>query len=181
MGARRPFKDTSACYNADEMLFTSLLSRLLEDKKSLFLVVGTVSVLFALFIYGALISPRPYYYTQEIDIEHDYYYNARLINAGLPLRNFHHPGTPIYSLGAGILKVSGAAPDQAQRFFTISHLLVVLLCAVSIAIFVGITLKRIPWGVSLLAVASIVAWPTFLTYLDHYGAEAFIVVREIVR
>ena len=146
-------------YDAAKIRFIRLLSRLIEDKKGLFLVAGTVLVLFALFIYAALISPRPYYYTQEIDIEHDYYYNARVIDAGLPLRNFHHPGTPIYSLGAGILKVSGAGLAQAGRFFTIAHLLVVLLSALSIAIFVGITLKRIPWGVSLLAIASIVAWP----------------------
>ena len=148
-------------------------------RKEFCLIGGAVVALLTLVLYTAVISPRPYYYTPVNDIEHDYYYNARLINAGLPPNGIHHPGTPIYYLGAAIQRLSDPDWGHAQRFFTLSHLVVVLLTAAGLAVFVRTTLKHIPWGVSLLVVASIVAWPTFLTYLDHFGADSFIVVAGL--
>ena len=57
-----------------------------------------VSVTAALAVIGyvgylTFVAQRPYYVT-PIDSEQDYYYNARLIAAGLP-GSTHHPGTPI--------------------------------------------------------------------------------------
>ena len=149
------------------------LGNLAQKRTELLIIAGVSAALFALYVYSALISPRPYYILEH-DGEPDYYYNSRLIAFGLPVEGIHHPGTPIYYLGALVLELAGTSLDRTQTFFKYSHFVIFLLRAAGLAAFVFIALRRIPIGVSLLVVASVVAWPSFFVYSQYFGPEAFV-------
>jgi hypothetical protein len=123
--------------------------------------------------YTALAAPRPYYMT-PIDSEQDYYYNARLIAAGLP-GTVHHPGTPVYYLGRVLLAASGDELAGVQRFFTLGYLVAGLLTAGAILAWGALVLRRYPWGIAALALALLLGWMPYLTYLSFFGADSFIV------
>ena len=139
------------------------------------LVIGVLTAgLLALFLYNTVVAPRPYF-TVEHDGEADYYYNARLAAFGLPVEGLHHPGTPVYYLGALLLQLSGTDLDRAPTFFRYSHFALLLLQAAGLALFVSIVLTRTPTGVVLLTLASVLAWPSFLAYSEYFGPEPLVV------
>ena len=127
--------------------------------------------------YTTFVAPRPYYVT-DIDSEQDYYYNARLAASHLPL-TVHHPGTPLHELGRVILAVVGDRLDRTQQFFDVAYLTTALATAIAIAVFIRLVMSREPFGVSLLTLACVVAWPPFLTYLSNFGADSFIVAAGL--
>jgi hypothetical protein len=110
-----------------------------------------------------------------MDSEHDYYYNALLINAGFSPQSNHHPGTPIYYLSSALLSLSGTGPEAIQRFFDLSYFVAAVVTAGALVLFVRLLLKETPIGISLLVLASIVMWPSYLAYANYVGSDAFIV------
>lgn len=126
------------------------------------------------YVYTAWLAPRPYF-VREMDLEPDYYYNSLVAHAGDPVPGTHHPGTPVYYLGALLLTVSGTGVENTQRFFTLSYFVIALLTGAGLVAFVRLTLRRTPFGISLLALASILVWPPWLTFMNHFGSESFIV------
>lgn len=128
--------------------------------------------------YAAVWAPRPYYLT-EMDAEQDYYYNARLIAAGLPT-SVHHPGTPVYYLGYGLLKLAGDEPSQTQRFFDLGYAAIGLLAALGFVVFWRSALRDMPFSLSLGILGAVVAWPPFLAYLNFFNADAFVLTVGLV-
>jgi hypothetical protein len=149
----------------------------LEDSRSRLNRAATLAVaatLFLLFVYSVFLSPRPYFVT-EIDIEQDYYYNARVISDGWTVASSHHPGTPIYYLGALVLRVTGPSLDHTQRFFHWCYVLVALATAAALIAFRRVAAAGSSIGVAALASALIVVWPPFLTYSNRFGSDSFVV------
>jgi hypothetical protein len=126
-----------------------------------------------------VLAPRPYF-VSTMDIEHDYFYNARLIRDGLPVGSEHHPGTPVYFLSAALLTVAGDGPEAVERFLRLGYLLVALASAASLVVFCRTVLKEASDAAFLLAVALVLAWPTTLTYWSHFGADSFTVPIGLV-
>jgi len=154
---------------------TSLFSStffLVERKWFLLFVSFLTPILF--FIYTTLVEHRPYYIL-ETDIANDFYYTARLLHAGQPLWSTWHPGTPIQYLGYLILHFSGTDIESTQRFFNISSFVVSLFTALSICAFTHMMLKNAPIYLFAMTLVSIIAWPPFLTYMDYFGSDSFIV------
>jgi hypothetical protein len=125
------------------------------------------------FIYTAFIVPRPYY-IREMDLEPDYFYNSLMLFKGNPLPGIHHPGTPIYYLGALLMRIIGDPINDAQQFFNLSYMVIALVTVASLIFFVRIVLKDTPIGVSALSLISLMVWPPFLTFSNHFGSESFI-------
>lgn len=132
-----------------------------------------VGVLLGFVCYTTFAEPRPYYVT-DIDAEQDYYYNARMAAQHLPL-SVHHPGTPVQELGRLVLAAAGSGLDHTQRFMNVIYLIAALASAIAIATFIRLVVRDEPFGVSLLAVACVLGWPPFLTYLNNFGSDTFIV------
>ena len=142
-------------------------------------VAGLIAcaVLLGFTCYTTFIAPRPYYVT-DIDSEQDYYYNAQLAAHRLPL-SVHHPGTPIQILGRLILAGVGEGLEHTQRFHDVAYLAAALATMLAIALFVALATPNESFGVTLLALASVIAWPTTLTYLNNFGADSFIVAAGL--
>ncbi|HEY8258969.1 MAG TPA: hypothetical protein VIG08_15020 [Gemmatimonadales bacterium] len=132
-----------------------------------------VAVLLGFVCYTTFVAPRPYYVT-DIDSEQDYYYNAQMAANGLPL-SVHHPGTPIHQLGRLILAVVGPGLEHTQQFVDLAYVVAALASAIAIVTFIRLVMRDEPFGVSMLALACVLAWPTFLTYLNNFGVDSFIV------
>jgi len=149
------------------------LNRLFIGRKTWFLLAFSflTPVLFS--IYTTALDPRPYYIL-ETDIENDYYYNARLLEAGRPLHSTYHPGTPIQFLGYLILLLSGPEIESTQSFFNIAYFVVSLVTALSVSVFAFILLRKNPVGLCIMTLATIIAWPSFLTYMNYFGSDSFI-------
>jgi len=146
------------------------------------LLCASVLAPMVFFLYTTFIAPRPYYVTfLGEDLEHNYYYVGRLLQAcqPIPVVDTFHPGTPVYYLSRLILSISGSGLESAQRFFNISYFLVALFTAAALFAFVYILLKDTPIGISTLALASIVAWPPFLRYFSFFGSNSFLVALGI--
>jgi hypothetical protein len=111
----------------------------------------------------------------EDDSENAVYYSARLLYAGQPIDQITHPGTPIYYLAYLIMLVSGPDFEAVQHFFDLSHFAVSVLTAAALCALVWMLLEDFAIGVSVLALASIVTWPSFLTYLDYFEGDSFVV------
>lgn len=124
-------------------------------------------------IYFVFISPRPYYVTNS-DAETDYYYNAKLIHRGFPPAMSLHPGVVIYSLYAQLLKISGDDIAHAQTFFSLSHLVAAFFNIAALLFFAEKILARRSFGVAFFSIASLIALPPFLSYLDYTASDAFI-------
>jgi hypothetical protein len=135
------------------------------------------AVLLGFTCYTTFLAPRPYYVT-DIDSEQDYYYNARLAAHGLPL-SVHHPGTPIHLLGRVILAGVGEELEHTQRFHDVAYLAAALATALAIVLFVRLAARDESFGVTLLALSCVLAWPTTLTYLNNFGADSFIVAAGL--
>jgi hypothetical protein len=127
--------------------------------------------------YTTFVAPRPYYVT-DIDSEQDYYYNAQMAASHLAL-SVHHPGTPVHQLGRVILTVVGPELERTQQFLDVAYLIAALASVIAIATFMRLVMRDEPFGASLLALACIVAWPPFLTYLNNFGTDSFIVAAGL--
>jgi hypothetical protein len=127
--------------------------------------------------YATFIDARPYFVT-EIDAEQDYYYNARLILAGLPTA-VHHPGTPVQYLASALLALNGEGLQVVQRFFNVVYLVIGALTSLSFFLFGALAGRQSSRGVMALAFASVLAWPPVLTYLTVLGADSFLVTSGL--
>lgn len=143
-------------------------------KKSSYWALLSLSFLIPviLFVYFDFVAPRPYGLA-EIDAENELSYGARLVYSGQPQFFVSHPATPIVYLAAGVLAVSGPELASQRRFFVSSHLVVAFLSGLALSVFASICLRTTPVGVSALAVASVIAWPTFLTFLDYIDSNSY--------
>lgn len=140
---------------------------------------GCIVLLVAgLYVWMTYLEPRPYSIIMT-DVEVDYYYNARLAHQGLPVAGIHHPGTPVHFLGALIFATVGADIALAQDFFNLAYAVLGALSILALLFFVRTTLEDLPPGVAFLALASVVAWPTFSFYLNKFGADAFVVISGL--
>ena len=124
-------------------------------------------------------APRPYNRFED-DIETDYYWNPQRIHAGLPVLGLYHPGTPIYYLGGGLLKLSGPEPDNVQRFMLIGRGLQMFVSVLSLIAFSLIALRRASLGVAALAMTLVIAWPSFLEYYDYFGSTFFVAAVGLI-
>ncbi len=123
-------------------------------------------------LHSRLVSPRPYSIS-EIDIEQDYYYNARLLARGLPMGSSHHPGTPIYLFSSYLLRISGVELENTQRFFSVAYWVVAVASAAVIVYFCLTVLRTVrPWDAAM-AVALLFSWPPVLSYWTYYGADSW--------
>jgi hypothetical protein len=129
---------------------------------------------FVAFLYVTYAAPRPFHAAED-DPEHNTYYNARLLSAGQPIYQLAHPGTPVYYGAFLIMTVVGHAPDRVQHFFTICRLLWSVLTAFSLGFFGWLCLRRLPVGVSALAVSLLLTWPSFLLYIDYFDPNCLTV------
>ncbi len=134
---------------------------------------GSLVFLAVMACYLGVSHPRPYFVT-EIDLEHDYLYNAKLVHQGRPIAGIHHPGTPVYHLGALLLRLTGDEPAHTQRFFDAGYACILVANAAAILFFAGTVLRQCPLGVSILSVSTVFAWPPFLLYTNHFGADSFV-------
>jgi hypothetical protein len=125
-------------------------------------------------LYTSYVQPRPYY-IREMDLEPDYYYNSRMVHDGKTVPGIHHPGTPIYYLGSFLLGITGDSVDETQHFFNLAYLLVAIMTGTAMVIFIFLIVRQAPIGVSLLCLVSLFVWPPFLTFMNHFGSESFIV------
>jgi len=131
---------------------------------------AAVPLLFVL--HSRLVSPRPYT-VSEIDIEHDYYYNAKLLVQGQPVGSSHHPGTPVYYLSSVLLRLSGSELSQTQQFFSTAYWLVALASAAVLAYFCSTVLRGVGLWAALMAQGLVLAWPPVLSYWSYYGADSW--------
>jgi hypothetical protein len=139
-------------------------------------VIATLAVM-GLVYYLTFVAPRPYFMS-SMDSEQDYYYNARLIAAGLPVST-HHPGTPIQYLGYLLLLTAGDGLQSTQQFFTLSYVVIAVLTGAGLLATCALILRRYPPGVTTLALAVTLAWAPFLSYLNFFNADSFIVAAGL--
>lgn len=123
-------------------------------------------------LHSRLVSPRPYSIS-EIDIEQDYYYNARLLARGLPIGSSHHPGTPIYWFSSHLLRISGLEVENTQRFFSVAYWVVAVTSAAVIVYFCLTVLRTVRSWDAAMAVALLFSWPPVLSYWSYYGADSW--------
>lgn len=121
--------------------------------------------------------PRPYYIF-ETDLEPDYFYNARLLENGLPLAGIHHPGTPVYLLTRALSAVTAAGANHTQSTLNLGYLVTAVAVALGLAVFMW--LGRLRSGAAALAVASVIVWPPFLAYSNYFGADSFCIPIGLV-
>lgn len=128
--------------------------------------------------YVLVLVPRPYF-VYEMDAEPDYYYNSKLILTGHWPRGIHHPGTPVYYLGALLMRVSGSSLAATPMFFGLAHL------SAGLAFFLALAFFRRRMGnvgtiTAIAALAAILAWPTVYTYTDFFAADSFVMPLALV-
>lgn len=130
-------------------------------------------------VYLAVVAPRPFS-VYETDIEADYYWNAQRIHAGLPVLGLYHPGTPVYYLSAALLRLRGSDLEKAQGFFLAGRTLQALLVAPVLCAFVLLVLRDVAGGVRALALATLLAWPSFFSSLDYFGSTFFATAGTLI-
>jgi hypothetical protein len=136
------------------------------------LLIAIVAVVVALYVYVAFISPRPYFVAQ-LDFEHDQYYNAKnVVETGFPA-SVHHPGTPLYYLGALNLLAAGTEVESTQLMLDIGHVETVLITILGMVGFAYFALRDKPIWISGLALATVISWPTFFANLDYFSEIGF--------
>jgi hypothetical protein len=123
-------------------------------------------------LHSRVVSPRPYFIS-EIDIEQDYYYNARLLARGLSIGSSHHPGTPVYCFSSYLLRISGVEVEDTQRFFSVAYWVVAIASAAVVLYFCLTVLRGVrPWA-AVTAVTLLFSWPPVLSYWTYYGADSW--------
>lgn len=137
------------------------------------LSLAAVLLPLAYFVLTVLLLPRPYYF-HVTDLEQGYYFGAQLIHDGNPVLAIDHPGTPIYLLGAGLMALTGAGPDRTQAYFNAGYIAIALVNLIALWVFARLVLRRLPSGPALLSLALAVTHPTWLTYTNTFGADAFV-------
>lgn len=135
-----------------------------------------VSILIPLLLFAYLdfVVPRPFGISY-IDAENAIFYAASLLYSRQPLFFVSHPATPIYYLTYGLLLLTGSAPNSVQQFLTLSHLVVALLSAFSLWFFVRTCLRNTSFGMSAIVIATIVAWPSFISFMDYLDTVSFVI------
>src|SRR3989344_9508042 len=101
----------------------------------LILISLAVLYLAALFLYAAVLVPRPYY-IQTTDLENDYYYNARLMYRDLPSYFVQHPGTPLYYFLSKLMLLAGDDLAATQRILGLGYLFLMLFNFSALLIFI---------------------------------------------
>jgi len=125
------------------------------------------------FFLVTVVMPRPYF-IQPADLEQDYYYGSKLVNDGYPPFGIHHPGTPIYELGALIMKISGDRIEDTQTFFNISYFVIAVANSIALFVFSKVPEIKKKWGIFILALLMIVSLPGWLSYSHTFGADSFL-------
>lgn len=131
------------------------------------------------FVLVTFIMPRPYF-IQPADLEQDYYYGSMLVNDGFPPFGIHHPGTPIYELGALIMKISGNEIENAQTFFNISYFIIALANTVALFIFSKTPEVKKAKGFGVMALLLVVSLPGWLSYSHTFGADSFLIPVTLI-
>ena len=144
------------------------------------LVLIAAAFPFLLSAFFQFAAPRPLFISVA-DVEHDYVYHARLLRAGLPLWSADHPGTPVYFLGAALMALSGTdlLPDT-DRFLLLARLTAALLTTLALALALWWIRPAASTEAALLFAALALAWPSHLTYLDHFGPDAFALAGSVL-
>ncbi len=125
------------------------------------------------------VDVRPFWVVTT-DPEQDYYYNSlAILETGFPT-SVRHPGTLVYYLGSAVLAVNGTDTGDAQRFFNSTYVLAISLFVFSLAFFTRKVLRGIPFAPSFLILSSLLLWPSFLTYSNHFSVESFMLAISVV-
>jgi hypothetical protein len=147
----------------------------LERKKLkcylLMCIAFVAPISFSLFL--NFFAPRPFFIMED-DAE-SVIYASLLLYSGQPVFQISHPGTPIHYLVYLVMLAMRPDLTALQPVFTVLHLMVSLFTAASLCIFVWLLLEDYPIGIAVLALASILAWPGLLTYLDYFEMNSFLV------
>lgn len=134
---------------------------------------------FVIAAYAAFIAPRPASIMQT-DLEPDFYYNARLLNEAPSITpKISHPGTPIQLLFAGFIAAAKDPTSQSDAVRIALYLAIGLLNALVIFFFLIRAAEKLPISIQMLAVAAIVAWPSFLTHLTYAGSDSLIIAVSL--
>lgn len=120
-------------------------------------------------------NPRPYF-IQDYDVENDFFYSSRLITEGQAPIRVSHPGTPIQYIGAGLMFIVGTEKSNTQSVLNLSYFLILLSLVASLAIFTRMVLQRASYSLALAVITSIVIWPPFLTFMNYWSGEIFVIV-----
>jgi len=125
------------------------------------------------------VLPRPFYILGN-DYDNGYYYNIRALREGLPIHNVEHPGTPVILLGRLLMTSTTARLDHVQPFLNELYVVVGLVSCASIGLFCLLTLRGFSAGTAALTLSSLATWPPFLTHLNQYSTESFVLVVGLV-
>lgn len=125
----------------------------------------------------AFVSPRPYS-IQESDGENTYYYGGRLILEGQQPPAVH-PGTPIFFLSAALLKIIGSDVSRTQTVLNIGYMIIGLVNALALAFFIMRLPKKTPASVALLCGGIIITLPPFLSHLNYFTTDAFLIAATL--
>ena len=104
-----------------------------------------------------------------IIIAFDFYFS------GKPVVFTTHPGLPVYYLGYLVMHLFGFLLNDVQRYLDFLYLLAGLSSTLSLLFFYRLNLRKWPLGLSVLTIASVLAWPGFWTFLNHLSPETFVV------
>jgi hypothetical protein len=118
-------------------------------------------------VYLLDVAPRPFYIA-EYDAEHLTYYSALLLNAGRAPIDLHNPGFVLDYVAAAVLALKGTGFEDPQALFTAGHLLTALLTSLSLVVVGRFLLKRLSPGDAALALAPLLAWPSFLVFFEYF-------------
>jgi hypothetical protein len=117
-------------------------------------------------------DPRPYFIAED-DPEHLTFYSARLVEAGaFPLLDVHNPGLTTTYIAASARFLGGGQLDSPASLFPWLRLLTAILTGFALYLIARFSLARMPPGFVALALALVVAWPSFLLFFDYFDPIA---------
>jgi len=156
------------------MNFINKLLQTDTNNKSL-AVLSLILFPLLLVLFFTLIDPRPYYLLFNLlDIEADYYYNAKLFWEGYAINGYHHPGGVIYLLLSIIASVFGTDLPSTQTVFNVSYFVIGLFATFSLVLSFRILSRHTSFNTSIFIILIVLSWPPLITFLNYYGADSFV-------
>lgn len=159
-----------------------LNSLIMADRRRLVVAFILAAAVFAIPFTFTYVAPRPYGIKVN-DVEADYYYNGMLLAYGYPLngdKHFQHPGTPIQLLNALLIRAIGNGPERTQIVLDTGRMIMGIVIAASLALFVFLLPKGTPASVALFIGMVIVTAPPFVSQLDYFGVDPFLVPPTLI-
>jgi hypothetical protein len=129
------------------------------------LALGLLPIL--AWVHLTFVAPRPFFIA-EYDAEHLTYYSALLLNAGRAPLDLHNPGFVVDYVAAAFMALQATGIDNPQALLAAGHLFTAILTGLSLVVVARFLLKRLPPGAAALALAPMLAWPSFLVFFEYF-------------